>query len=168
MPRGLVERGVDRSSFMKSSEALIIVDLQRAFQVPPKIVAGIRRFSRRFPRRIFTRFVNPPGSKFRRLFDLDCCAPGSEDIELLIPPGKGDLVFAKQRYGLSASQLARLKRLGVKRVTVCGVETDACVLAVMFSLFDAGIECRVKPKLCWSSTGRHRDALKIIRTQFPS
>ena len=62
---------------------------------------------------------------------------------------------------------ARLKKLGVKRATVCGIETDACVLGVMFTLFDAGIDCRVKPDLCWSSTGLHKQALKIIAMQFP-
>jgi hypothetical protein len=37
----------------------------------------------------------------------------------------------------------------------------------MFSLFDAGIECRVKTDLCWSSSGLHRQGLAIIEEQFP-
>jgi nicotinamidase-related amidase len=149
------------------AEPLIIVDLQRAFPVPPKIVAGIRRYAGRFERRIFTRFVNPRGSLFRKLMKMTCCAPGSPDTTLLIEPRKDDIVITKRGYGFSARDIARLKRMGVKRAMVCGIDTDACVLGVMFSLFDAGIDCRVKPDLCWSSTGRHREGLKIIETQFP-
>jgi len=46
-------------------EALIIVDLQQAFPTPRSFVERVRRYSRRFRRRIFTRFVNPEGSLFR-------------------------------------------------------------------------------------------------------
>ena len=34
-------------------------------------------------------------------------------------------------------------------------------------LFDSGIECRVKKEFCWSSTGLHREGIKIIEMQFP-
>jgi nicotinamidase-related amidase len=152
---------------MNRSEALIIVDLQCAFLVPPRLVEKIKRYARRFSRRVFTRFENPKGSQFRRVLRMDCCAPGSTDTELLIQPEKTDLVLTKPRYGLSVAQIARLKRRGIRKATICGVETDACVLAVMFSLFDGGIECRVKPDLCWSSTGLHHEGLAIMKTQFP-
>jgi nicotinamidase-related amidase len=148
-------------------EPLIVVDLQKAFPPPPKFVARVRRYSRRFKRRIFTRFVNPPGSLFRTKLNQRSCLPGTDDTELLIKPDKGDVVLSKQGYGLSAAQINRLRAMGVKRVTVCGVDTDACVLGVMFSLFDAGIECRVKTDMCWSSSGLHREGMKIIQEQFP-
>lgn len=149
------------------SEVLIIVDMQRAFPVPKRLVAAIDRYSQPFSLRVFTRFVNPEGSLFRKRMDMHACAPGSQDLDLLIEPRKGDLVFSKQGYGLTARHIGRLKKLGVKKAAVCGIETDACVLGVMFSLFDAGIDCQVKPGLCWSSTGLHRQGLKIIETQFP-
>jgi nicotinamidase-related amidase len=150
----------------RQHEALMIVDLQKAFEVPPKLLDGIRRYARRFPCRIFTQFVNPPGSIFRRKLGQRCCAPGSEDTELLIAPEPGDLVFTKWRYGLSPANLRQMRRRGIKQVTVCGVDTDACVLGVMFSLFDAQIGCRVKAKYCWSSTGLHHAGLAIIQEQF--
>jgi hypothetical protein len=49
---------------------------------------------------------------------------------------------------------------------VCGVDTDACVLGVVFTLFDADVDCEIDPTLCWSSTGLHDTALKIFREQF--
>src|SRR3954465_14963387 len=93
---------------------LVLVDLQRAFAVPPRLVAAISRYARRFDCRVFTRFVNPPGSLFRRWLKQKSCAPGSPDVELLIPPRPGDLVFNKTGYGISPAQLRQLRQRGIK------------------------------------------------------
>ena len=108
-------------------EPIIIVDLQKAFAVPPRLVKKVERYSHRFKMRIFTRFVNPPGSLFRRKLKQRSCAPGTRDTELLISPRNGDLVFEKHGYGLSPSALKRIRALGAKRITVVGIDTDACV-----------------------------------------
>lgn len=152
---------------MPAAEVLIIVDLQRAFTVPPKLVAAIEEYGKRFKRRIYTRFENPRGSLFRKLLKMDSCPPGSTDTVLYIQPQKGDILITKRGYGLSASQVKRLKRLGVKRAVVCGIDADACVLGVMFSLFDGGIDCRAAFDLCFSTSGLHAEAVKIIENQFP-
>ena len=152
---------------MNASHAVMIVDVQRAFSPPPEFVARIERYSRRFSCRILTRFVNPPRSLHRRVLREKSCAPGSTDLELLISPRAGDVVFDKiGRYGLTPAQVRRLQSQGIRRVTVCGLDTDACVLAVMFALFDAGIECRLREDLSWSSTGLQAQALAIVRAQF--
>lgn len=151
----------------RRNHVLVVVDLQRALEVPPRMVGRIERYSRRFTRRVFTRFVNPRGSPFRRELHQRCCLPGTSDTELILPPGADDLVFTKRGYGLSAAQIARLRKHGVTRATICGVDTDACVLGVMFSLFDAGIPCHAKPELCWSSNGLQSAAIRIMRKQFP-
>ncbi len=154
---------------MAPHRAVLIVDVQRAFDPPPRFLKKLERYSRRFPCRIFTRYVNPRGSLFRRLLKQKCCAPGSADIELHLAPAKGDLVFEKvAKYGLTPVQIRALKRRRIRSVTVCGLDTDACVLAVMFSLFDGGIECHLKEDMCWSSSGLHKPALAIIREQFPA
>lgn len=154
---------------MNPHRALMIVDVQRAFSPPQPFVEKLRRYARRFPCRVFTRYLNPAGSLFRRLLKQRCCAPGSPDTELLITPEKDDLVFDKRAaYGLSPAQLRRLKQRGIRAITVCGLDTDACVLGVMFSLFDAGIECHLKEEMCWSSSGLHRPAITIAREQFPA
>lgn len=154
-------------SATRDDHALIIVDVQEAFEAPPQLLEGIRRYSRRFKRRVFTQFVNPRGSLFRKLLKQHSCLPGTSDLRLLIEPEPGDKVIRKDGYGFKEKDIRRLKAAGIKRATVCGVDTDACVLGVMFSLFDHGIEPRVKEDLCWSSTGLQREALKILREQFP-
>jgi nicotinamidase-related amidase len=145
---------------------LFIVDVQKAFPMPRPWLEQLRRYAARFQRRVFTRFVNPAGSPFRRHLAQRCCAPGSEDIELLIPPLPGDLVIDKAAYGLPPEAIRKLRRLHVTNAIVAGVDTDACVLGVMFSLFDAGIRCRAHPKYCRSSSGLQNAALKIIGQQF--
>lgn len=153
---------------MSPHRALMIVDVQRAFAPPPGFVEKLRRYSRRFPCRVFTRYVNPPGSLFRKVLKQKCCAPGSTDTELLLAPEPGDIVIAKAGYGLKRADLQRLHRRRIREITVCGLDTDACVLGVMFSLFDAGIICHLKENLCWSSSGLHKPAVAIIRAQFPA
>lgn len=147
-------------------DALVIVDLQRAFNPPADLVARIRERADQFPLCIFTRFVNPPGSLVRRKLDRQSCAPGTPEGELAIAPKPGDLVLEKFGYGLDPLGVRRLREAGLRHVLVCGGDTDACVLGVVFSLFDAGIDCSVDPALCWSSSGLHAPAMKIIAQQF--
>lgn len=146
----------------------MIVDVQQAFNPPPAFLKKLQRYARRFPCRIFTRYVNPAGSMFRKMLGQKCCAPGSADNRLLLQPEADDIVIDKSSYGLTPADIRRLKRRKIRQVTVCGLDTDACVLGVMFSLFDAGIECHLKEDMCWSSSGLHRPAITIIRQQFPA
>jgi nicotinamidase-related amidase len=145
----------------------MIVDVQQAFEPPPAFVEKLRRYSCHFPCRVFTRYINPRGSMFRRILKQKCCAPGSTDCELLITPDPGDIIIDKTTYGLKRADLQRLHRRKIREITVCGLDTDACVLGVMFSLFDSGIICHLKENMCWSSSGLHRPAVAIIRAQFP-
>jgi nicotinamidase-related amidase len=147
-------------------DAILIVDLQAGFKPPTSLVKQIEKYSLTFRRRIFTKFINPPGSMFRQQLDYHALAPGTAETQLLIRPTISDLVFKKASYGLRAHHVIKLKSLNLREIVVCGVDTDACVLAALFSIFDAGIRARVKPEFCWSSGGLHRMALKVIRRQF--
>ena len=155
-----------KSDVSMQPPVLLIIDVQAAFSIPPSLVADIEKYGRRFRRRIFTKFVNRPGSLFRTHLGHDSCAPGSPDTRLLIPPSAGDLVFTKASYGLRPYHLRKMRALGIREVEVCGVDTDACVLGVMFSLFDAQIAPKLVRRLCWSSQNLHREALEIMQAQF--
>ena len=148
-------------------KVLIIVDVQVAFSPPAALLKKIETYARGFDRRVFTRFVNPPGSLFRTTLKQTSCAPNTRDVALLVEPQRGDLILDKTGYGLNVRHIAKVKALGAKTVTVCGLDTDACVLGVMFSLFDAGIVCVARRDLCWSSTGLQREGIAIIDEQFP-
>jgi nicotinamidase-related amidase len=152
---------------MNPHRALMIVDVQAAFEPPPAFLRRLTGYAKRFPCRVFTRFINPAGSMFRTRLKQKCCAPGSADTRLLLDPAPEDIVLDKTSYGLKPAAIGRLKRRGIRQITVCGLDTDACVLGVMFSLFDAGITCHLKEDMCWSSSGLHYAAVKIIQAQFP-
>lgn len=147
-------------------DAIIIVDLQKDLSIPPALVEKIETRSREFPLRVFTKFINQPGSLFSTKLGRSACLPESPGSELVMTTGAKDLVLEKTGYGLGPSQIARLHEAGVRKALVCGVDTDACVLGVVFSLFDAGIDCEVDRELCWSSAGLHEAALKIVQEQF--
>lgn len=53
-------------------------------------------------------------------------------------------------------------------IYVCGLDTDACVLATLFQLFDNGLQFKVITDCCASSGGSefHESALKIIERNF--
>ena len=147
-------------------DAILIVDVQKAFPVPLPITQKIEERSRDFPLRVFTKFLNKPDSLFCRKLQRDTCLPNSPERDLIIQPGPKDIVMDKTGYGLTCDQIEQLRRAGIEKALVCGVDTDACVLGVVFTLFDAGIDCEVDPELCWSSTGLHDTALTIVREQF--
>lgn len=148
--------------------ALIIVDLQRGFKLSRALVTRIarRRQDPSFHLTVFTRFENPAGSLYRSELDYDEMVPGSTETELLLAPTKRDWVIIKETYGLPAALIRRLRRNGITHVELCGVDTDACVLAAMFTLFDAGIVVRVDASL---TSGRlKRSARPIMLRQFGS
>jgi len=147
-------------------DAIIVVDLQKAFPVPRDVIEKIDVRSREFPLRVFTKFLNEPDSLFCRKLRRSSCLPGTPERELYLEPRPTDIVLDKTGYGLTSGQIDQLRGAGIEEALVCGVDTDACVLGVVFTLFDAGIDCEVDPELCWSSTGLHEPALKIVREQF--
>lgn len=147
-------------------KAIVVVDLQRAFKIPEWLLERIAKRAQEFPLRVFTRFVNPTDSPFRRALDRHACPPGAPETQLLLAPRPGDVVLEKRTYGLGPEHLETLRDRGVDEVLVCGADTDACVLAVLFSLFDGGVRCEVDPSLCWSSSGLQEQALALIREQF--
>lgn len=105
---------------------------------------------------------------FRTVLKQKSCQPGTPDVDLLLVPAPDDLVFQTTgSYGLKASHLRILHARRISEITVCGLDTDACALGVMFSLFDAGIICHLKEERCWSSSGLHAADMKIVRQQFP-
>lgn len=161
-------KGASSGERSGSRECLVVVDLQRAFPVPAELVEQIRAQAETYSHRIFTRFINLPDSLFRRKLGLTACAPGSAESELLIEPRPTDWVLEKPSYGFRPDHLRKFAEAGITRAVVCGIDTDACVLAVAFTLFDAGIDCRVEPDLCWSANGLHHEAISILRKQIGS
>ena len=116
---------------------------------------------------LFTRFINPPGSAYRRLLDWDACAgpPETSLAPELAGYSERGRVFDKHGLaGLPTDLRDHLRELQASRVYVVGIDTDMCVLKCAMDLFDLGVEPIVWADCCASTAGlqAHLAGLAIL------
>lgn len=143
---------------MKKNTALLIIDLQKGFRPSPKLVDGILKRATNYPTIVATQFVN--GNNLYRSV-LRYRKRTKQEIHLVQIPEKTK-VFKKKGYGLPPGLVAYLKRKNITQVDVAGLETDACVLAAMFSLWDAGIRPRLLEALTSTPDAKLKKAARVI------
>lgn len=146
--------------------------MQRGFVTPDTeptvapILDHIQRQRHGYATVIATRFVNRPASLYETERDWHEMMHPPE-TELM--PGIDHIVdTVVSKHGLAPDPdeiLPSLRRLGVRRVELCGFDTDQCVLATALLLWDAGMAPRVLATLCSSSGGpdMHEAGLAITR-----
>lgn len=146
---------------------LIVVDLQRAFKPPSHIVDGIQAILPNYDLIIATQFLNRKLSLYETELGYTECQLGSSGAEIVIPL-KPNNVFDRFSYGLKPAHIERLKEYPVLRWDICGCDTEACVLATCYDLWDNGIRFQVLKDLCASSGGEavHEAAMTIFRRSF--
>jgi nicotinamidase-related amidase len=147
---------------------LIVVDVQKGFvnAATAAIPAKVEALQRRFDLVAATRFVNPPGSAFRRLMDWTRFAPGSAEAELAWTPRADAPIFEKSDYSALDGRLrAWLGDRGVATVHLAGIATDNCVLKTAVDLFEAGWRPVVLEDCCASHGGPdcHAAGLLLLR-----
>jgi nicotinamidase-related amidase len=156
---------------MASDGPLLVVDVQQGFlnefteHLPGRVARLID--SGRYAPLLFTRFINPAGSAYRRLLDWDACA-GPPDTTLapeLAGYSEQGRVFDKHGLaGLPPALRDHLQSLDAQRVSVVGIDTDMCVLKCAMDLFDLGLEPVVWADCCASTAGlqAHLAGLAIL------
>lgn len=162
------------------SEALIVVDMQRGFvnDRSAHVVAPIARFLQDWldggRMAIFTRFVNPVGSKWEMLLHWTRVREHPEidlvpEVEALVAPylTSGQVVVLdKASYSSLTPEVAALiARHGATDVYVCGIATDGCVLATALDIFASpSLTPFVLADLCASDAGEalHDAGLVVI------
>lgn len=149
------------------SPALVIVDVQKGFlnESTRPTLSRIRAEQDAHATVIVTRFVNPEGSDYERRLGSQSHRPGSDDCDLVFEPAERATVIEKNTYGLGPERERVLRIIGNSEVTVCGWDTDNCVLAVALELFDAGLTVHIASEACASSEGddNHVAGLQILR-----
>lgn len=147
---------------------LAIIDVQREFcqGVRSGLAGDIAVAADGYDLVLATRSVNTAGSVWRDLLGWDGLHDPSQvaladEIEQLRTP-----VLDKDRYSAVPELLPYL--LPDDRVDVCGLDTDACVLATALGLFDVGVDVHVLTTLCSSSGGHgaHEAGLTVLRRQL--
>lgn len=146
---------------------LIVVDLQAAFRPPAWQIAKIENILGNYEIVIATQFLNKVWSLYETELGYTRCQMGAPDSEIVIPL-RPKLVFDRFSYGVQSSHIEKLKQFPVKRWDIVGCDTDACVLATCYNMWDNGIRFRVLADYCNSSGGKdvHEAALKIMARNF--
>lgn len=137
---------------------LLIVDLQIGFAPKAELIARIEEIVKEYSVVVMTRFTNPPQSLYRSV--LDWHGDGG-DLALQVPHA---VILDKSGYGLSFEHLETLRGLHCVEWHICGLETDACVLASAFSLWDANLRPVIRAELCDSPL--HDAGVAIAARQF--
>mgnify|MGYP000853295647 CR=1 FL=1 len=113
-------------------QVLLIVDVQSTFSPPEWLIDGLRLLSAHIPTIASVELHDERVTPFERQLGWH---PAAQDESLI----EADQVFIKHGYGPGTEMIEYLHRLGVQRVLVSGLQTDTCVLAAGFALFDAGL-----------------------------
>lgn len=122
-----------RRGLAAGEDVLLVVDVQETFDPPAWLVqqiAGLARTVRTFAT---VELHDEASTPFLQQLGW---APRAQDT-CLVP---ADRVFIKHGYLPPADAVAHLKALVPRRVLVCGLQADTCVLAAGFALFDAGLQ----------------------------
>ena len=141
------------------SHALLVIDVQNYFlkdapeDLPQRIVNSYE--SVKYDHIVFTSFKNTPDSNFVKSLKWDKCDTdddarlAKEFSELAI----NDNTFVRACYSAfkTTDLHSYLQKLEVERLIICGVDTDACVLATAFEAFDLGYHVKIDFNLTFSS-----------------
>ncbi|MBU2579185.1 cysteine hydrolase [Patescibacteria group bacterium] len=156
-----------------NKNALIIIDAQNYFvnkftkSLPEKIAKHMSKTDYDFV--VFTKFINKKGSNFFKLLNWKKClsGPETEIHNSLIKFARKENVFTKNSYSIFKAKGINeyFQKNKIKSLYLCGVDTDACVLASAFEGFDLGYDVKIIKELCCSHSGKsfHNSALKIIK-----
>ena len=136
--------------------ALLVVDIQEEF-VTSDILNNVVDYinNSQYDSLIFTVFENTKDSNFVKLLNYTDCMKTKPLIE-------SDNLYKKSTYGISSSLIDKLKMYS--QVDVIGTDIDACVMAICYQLFDAGINFRIITKYCYGIL--KDEAIKIMERNF--
>lgn len=151
------------------SNALLIVDVQHYFMkdapddLPRRIINHHKAIN--YDNIIFANFMNRPNSNFVKSLKWDKCST-DEDAQLakeFLELATEQNTFTRAHYSAfkTTDLHAYLQQKEVERLIICGVDSDACVLATAFEAFDLGYHVKINFDLTYSSNDLHK-AAKLI------
>lgn len=158
-------------------DILIVIDMQDGFVIDYKAERLVGKIEALLDKRIFdaviaTKFINKSNSMFRKLLDWHALET-QEDIAL---SGRiaylCDREYEKDGYGIPPDGSFEALLCGLNdndmpsRVFLCGLDTDACVLAMAMDLFERGVRPIVLADYCVSESGDeyHEAGLKCMES----
>lgn len=145
---------------------LIVVDLQPAFITYPlgariyeKCLNFIEQNRKNYDKIVALLYENDGSNKnMERLVHYSACKSSQEPCFIADKTIK--------HSGYFNTKLLKLNQEDT--VDIIGFDTDACVLATAFNVFDSGCNFRIFKDLCWSSGGKvmHITGLAVMERNF--
>lgn len=154
-------------------DTLLIVDPQYGF-INQNTVGALNEIKKVVSEKdwdiiISTQFINNKDSLYRDFGYESMDISDSYNIKIHKDiENKSDLIIKKYGYGYSKELINYLHDYCIKRVFICGFDTESCVLSTAISLFDHGIKPVIIEKCCSSSRGKRisENAFEIMRIMF--
>lgn len=152
------------------NKVLLVVDMQNGFlnyecyrSLNKKIDNYIKKND--YELIIFTKFINTNDSLYEKKLNwFNLKTKQSQEICVYVP--KNSIIFEKYGYGLQIEDLEKIKELGIEDIDICGLQTDACVYAIAFQLWDNGIYPNILINYTATAPEREEGAKKILLHQF--
>ncbi len=156
------------------NKALVVIDVQKYFlnEETKPIVKKIQEFLKekadQYAVIYFTVFKNDPTSPLWQISEWkDCTDSPATDIcdEIKEFINDKNLFYKNILSAYKVPEIRRgLKEHRVSEVDLCGFDTDCCVLATAYDLFDVGIKPVVIENLTWSTSQEklHKPALQML------
>lgn len=152
---------------------LLVVDMQKGFinENNSFLIDKINNLlkTEKYDNVFYTKFYNHKNSFYFNYLNWNLMI-NKEERQMTVDVLPDSTIFVKNGYGLKNSQIKKLKDLKITSMDICGTDIDACVLAIMFQLFDNNILPVVLKDYVASSTSKilEHSALNIIANQFGS
>ena len=136
---------------------IIIVDMQNGFinQNNNFLVDRINDYLQKntFDNIIVTKYINNEQSPFVKILNYTSLMTSKEqELAVHIPENNKITIFEKYGYGLTEQMINKLKDLGIEEIEICGTDSDACVMAIAYNLFDSGIKPIILKDMIGSSS----------------
>jgi nicotinamidase-related amidase len=113
---------------------------------------------------IQTKYVNPKGSTLEK--NLGWTYLRNSEEEAFVYNAKGAKVFTRSKYSAVEDKMLKLFKSN-DRIFLCGLETDACVLATAYTLFDAGFKIHIiEDATATNAKFGEGPAIEIIKRNF--
>lgn len=157
------------------NKALIVIDVQKYFfnDKTKIVIDNIQKYLKhntgKYSNIFFTVFKNDPKSPLWKILDWNGCTKSPEtDVckEITEFTNKNNLFYKNRLSAFKVPQIKEvLEQNMVSEVDLCGFDTDCCVMATAYDLFDAGIKPVILENLTWSTSKEnlHEAAIQMIK-----
>ena len=93
-----------------------------------------------------------------------------QEQELCVKVVDNSKIFTKFGYGLNLDDLKYFQDLksnfNINQIDICGLQTDACVYAIAFQMFDLGIYPNILLDYCETNDNIKEPIKQIFNRQF--